>query len=226
MRCFPVVLILAASIPAHACHQALCWEPRHFAEQGESGGGSWLGIGLGLGVAGLAGGGGGGSPSSPSGPSVAQVPTFNQSLTTSFNPLFDDAEYRRSPGLAQIRAASVWSVGGMGQGARVQVVDTGLDLDHGELVGRATGLTDHTGENALALDLDGHGTAMAGIIAGARNGLGSVGVAPQAEVFGSRIFNADGPSSNVDLNRWLVDATDQAPAQGSTLLIILGVARR
>lgn len=72
-----------------------------------------------------------------------------------------------------------------GRGVRVGVFDDGIDHTHGDL---AANVDASRGRTALDLSeggapvsaWDGHGTAVAGVIGAARNGSGSVGVAPGA----------------------------------------------
>ena len=66
------------------------------------------------------------------------------------------------------------------------MIDTGVDLDHPELAGRiAAASTDIvSGDPAQVDDVDGHGTAVAGVIAGRRNGAFGHGVAFESELAG------------------------------------------
>jgi subtilisin family serine protease len=62
----------------------------------------------------------------------------------------------------------------------VAVIDTGMDVEHPELKGR---IREHLDVSERGWSADAHGTAVAGIIAAnADNGLGSYGVAPEAEI--------------------------------------------
>jgi len=69
----------------------------------------------------------------------------------------------------------------------VAVIDSGVDLDHEDLLGNirtdlAVTCTNTSGCLAGGADEDGHGTNVAGIIAARRNGVGMHGVAPEAHV--------------------------------------------
>jgi hypothetical protein len=129
-------------------------------------------------VAGCGGGGGGGSATVG-----RQPPSF-----------FETTEYLANRGLPAIGASSAYAAGGTGSGIVVGVVDTGIDLDHPEFAGAIhEGSIDIvTGSPGSLGDIDGHGTAVAGIIAARRNNALSHGVA-----FGARLLvvRADAPNS-------------------------------
>ena len=71
-----------------------------------------------------------------------------------------------------------------GKGVRIAVIDSGVALDHPDLRGQvalARNFVDDAGNVAEA-----HGTAVAGIIAARANGVGIVGIAPQARLLALR----------------------------------------
>jgi subtilisin family serine protease len=86
-----------------------------------------------------------------------------------------------------VDAPEAWNAGYRGDGARVAVIDTGFDTDHPDLapnVNFALSKSFVPGE-ALAYALPGpfsHGSHTAGTIAAADNGLGTIGIAPDAEL--------------------------------------------
>jgi len=80
----------------------------------------------------------------------------------------------------------------MGKGARIAVLDTGVDCSHPDLAPNCA-----PGYNALnpasaPSDDGGHGTHVAGIIAGARNGKGMAGIAPEATILPVKVLNSSG----------------------------------
>ncbi len=98
------------------------------------------------------------------------------------HPGYDDPHYPLQHGLRamQVEEAHRWS---RGQGVRVAVVDTGVDVDHPELEGRVAVAENFVDGDALGFTRDLHGTAVAGVIASrAGNGIGIVGVAPEVSI--------------------------------------------
>ncbi len=73
-----------------------------------------------------------------------------------------------------------------GAGISIAIVDTGVDVDHPDLVGQVAEQVDLTGSD-LNFEDDIHGTAIAGIIGAlSENGIGIEGVAPNSRLFALR----------------------------------------
>ena len=90
-----------------------------------------------------------------------------------------------------------YQAGFRGNGARVAILDTGIDLDHPEL---AASIDHGLGKNCITdgappNDGYGHGSHVAGIVAAPINGVGGVGVAPQARLVAVKMFTDTGTSS-------------------------------
>ncbi len=92
----------------------------------------------------------------------------------------------------QVAAPSFWGKT-KGAGALIAVIDTGLDVNHPEFAGRVFRPQDMTGGGSIA-DSAGHGTHVAGIIAGA-----TCGVAPEARIWPLKVFPDDPKDGNVGL---------------------------
>jgi subtilisin family serine protease len=97
----------------------------------------------------------------------------------------------------RIRADKVWAIKGTrGKGIVVAVIDTGIDYNHvalGEGFGeghKVIGGWDFVDNDADPMDFTGHGTFVAGIIAGDGDGL--VGVAPDASLLAYRALQGIG----------------------------------
>jgi subtilase family protein len=79
-----------------------------------------------------------------------------------------------------IASAHRWS---RGRGVRIALIDTGLDSAHPDLRGRIDLERNFVDEDSRRFQLDRHGTAIAGVIAAnADNGVGIVGIAPEARL--------------------------------------------
>ena len=76
---------------------------------------------------------------------------------------------------------------GTGEGVRVYVFDSGLRADHTEFTGRVVAGFDAIGDGNGTGDCDGHGTHVAGTIAGT-----TVGVAKRATIVPVRVLGCDG----------------------------------
>lgn len=103
-------------------------------------------------------------------------------------PLLDDS-------VPALRVPAVWTAGFTGDGIRVAVVDTGIDALHPDLAGRIAARRDFSG--AGDADDVGHGTHVAGIVAGA----GAVyrGVAPAATLVVAKALSASGGTEDAVL---------------------------
>ena len=87
-----------------------------------------------------------------------------------------------------------------GEGVKIAVFDTGIDKNHPDLARNIVG-----GFNAIAgadprdyQDDNGHGTAMAGIIAARLNGSGVVGGASRAMLYAVKVLDKDGKGHTSD----------------------------
>lgn len=79
-----------------------------------------------------------------------------------------------------------------GKGVTVVIIDTGVDIEHPELVGQFVKQIDTSG---FGLSPDRHGTAVAGIIAGLpNNGVGAQGVAPGVTILAIKACQPESPS--------------------------------
>jgi hypothetical protein len=90
-----------------------------------------------------------------------------------------------------------------GQGVNVVLLDTGLDIHHPDLNPNYQGGYDFVNNKPDPQDDNGHGTAVAGVLAAAENGFGIIGVAPNARVWEFKILDANEEGSISDLLRGL-----------------------
>ncbi|MFJ8932780.1 MULTISPECIES: S8 family peptidase [unclassified Streptomyces] len=81
-----------------------------------------------------------------------------------------------------------------GAGVHVYVIDTGIRATHGDFGGRATSGWDFVDNDATAQDGNGHGTHVAGTVAGEQ-----YGVAKKADVVGVRVLNDEGSGTTAQV---------------------------
>ncbi|MCK5245684.1 S8 family serine peptidase [Candidatus Bipolaricaulota bacterium] len=93
-----------------------------------------------------------------------------------------------------IDAPGAWDAGYTGAGVRVAILDTGIDPDHPDLAPNLNVplSTSFVPYEPFIDDLDSHGSNVAGIIAAADNGLGVIGVAPNAEIVAIKVLDGSG----------------------------------
>lgn len=95
-------------------------------------------------------------------------------------------------GVNMVNAPKMWAKT-KGEGVKVAILDTGIDVTHPDLSSNIQhGLNFTGGDPNDFMDGQGHGTHVAGIIAGVDNKQGIVGVAPQAELYIAKVLGDDG----------------------------------
>lgn len=95
---------------------------------------------------------------------------------------------------------------------KVAVLDTGLDFDNPEFAenfdaARSRSFIDYGPDAGVGvMDLNGHGSHVAGIIGANQNGFGVVGVAPKTTLFGVKVLDATGYGDNFTIMKGIVYA--------------------
>jgi serine protease AprX len=134
-------------------------------------------------------------------PDIAYI-SLDQVVTATFDPT-DAAAQASSPGIVEVGAPEAWrQLGVTGRGIGVAILDSGI-APHPDLAGRIVAAVDFTGGQiggALVAPADpgGHGTHVAGLVAGDGTASGGAyaGVAPGANLIDVRVIGASG-STNV-----------------------------
>jgi subtilisin family serine protease len=118
--------------------------------------------------------------------------------TAAVNPLnerFINAQWN----LRAVRAPEAWALGYTGRGVRVAIVDTGIHAAHVDLRDRVDRAASRSFVPGFDFDQDEgmfwHGTHVAGIVASTANGIGTVGIAPQATIIGVKVWHGPGGPS-------------------------------
>lgn len=122
------------------------------------------------------GGGGSGVVSTPT-PVVTPTPTPVPSPIAPVATNFDTAEYRRSNGAVAAQAIGAYQAGATGSGVIAAVIDSGVNAASSEFAGRISPASRDLVAARGVSDEDGHGTAVAGTLLAARDGVGIHGVA-------------------------------------------------
>jgi len=140
-----------------------------------------------------------------------------QSITTSPFPEVVDVN---NWDIEQINAPEVWNQGYTGQGIVVAVIDSGVDYNHFDLAGNIWTNLDEIPNNGFdddgngyvddirgwdfidndndPMDLNSHGTHVAGTIAAQQNSSGITGVAPNAQIMPVRVLNSEGVNYSLE----------------------------
>lgn len=118
-----------------------------------------------------------------------------------------DAMQKYGWGITAFDLPGVWSKS-KGEGVKVAVLDTGVDLDHPDLNKNILPGFNFVNPGKQPWDDNQHGTHVAGIIAASNNEIGMVGVAPEAKIIPVKVLNKGGNGSLLDVAkgiRWAVD---------------------
>ncbi len=142
----------------------------------------------------------------------------------------DDFFFDLQWGHDAVDAVEAWENRGRGAGVRVAVLDDGIDSDHPDLAPNLNvdlstsfvpGETFEYIENWPG-DPFSHGTHVAGTIAAADNGYGTIGIAPEAEIFMVKVLSSLTGSGDFD---WLLEGIVYAADNGADVInMSLGAA--
>jgi len=125
--------------------------------------------------------------------------------------------------IAAINAAGAWSAGYTGAGVRVAVIDGGLWNSHIDLNGHVDVAHSASFVPGFAFNQDvgtfWHATHVAGIIAALDNGIGTIGIAPDATIIGCKALHNGSGSFEAVINAILY-ASDPISAGGGGADII------
>ena len=139
-------------------------------------------------------GGGGSNPMRPAPPPTAPPPTTPPPPAVVYPA---DPDY--SDHIILTNAQAAIDAGLTGEGVRVGVIDTGVNSQHPALAGRVVDNLIYVNRNINDMsvdDKDGHGTAVAQVIAGGPFGYWPGGIAQGAEIVSARIINDEPPDDD------------------------------
>jgi subtilisin family serine protease len=129
--------------------------------------------------------------------------------TSGDNDAFFDLEW----GAQALDFAGAWNQGYRGAGATVAVLDAGVACNHVDLQGQilpaSTSFVDGEGVCLGHNGIFNHGSHVAGIIAAADNGVGTIGVAPDAKILAVKVLSeVTGSGSFAGIIQGIVYAAD------------------
>jgi len=119
-----------------------------------------------------------------------------------------DGELDNSWGVKRIGAGIVHDSGNKGVGVKVAIIDSGIDYNHPDLNSNYQGGYDFVNDDSDPMDDNGHGTHVAGTVAALDDGIGVVGVAPEANLYALKVLSSGGSGSYSDVIaalQWCVD---------------------
>ncbi|MGC9521466.1 MAG: S8 family serine peptidase [Anaerolineae bacterium] len=124
----------------------------------------------------------------------------------------------------KIRAPQAWDIGMGSSTLTIAIIDTGIDSNHPDLASKVVSGYDFIDGDNAALDLNGHGTHVAGIAAAAtNNGVGVVGMAWGTKIMPLRVLDAKGDGNSADV----AAAVDWARMNGAKIInLSLGGSER
>ena len=109
-----------------------------------------------------------------------------------------DKDYNKQTYLNYINIGNAWNYTSMGSNVTIAIIDTGIDTDHPEFIGRISEYSYNATEDKIVKDYQdlegnydfsliedeqGHGTAVAGVVAASmNNGEGITGIAPNVNI--------------------------------------------
>lgn len=150
---------------------------------------------------------------------VESASVVDEAVDPPFNPPGSiDSRFNLQWGHTAVKAVDAWNAGQRGAGARVAVLDGGFSVNHPDIANQydPTCSADMTGEGLAygpnSEDPSGvfsHGMHVAGTIAAAYNGLGTIGVAPDAKLCLVKVLFNYGSGSFVDIVEGIVYAADK-----------------
>ena len=126
----------------------------------------------------------------------------------------DDPDFARQWGLAKIQAPASWQITHSSSTIKIAVLDSGIDIAHPDLVGKVVAAKNFT-DSQTTEDIYGHGTHVAGIIAGiTNNAIGIAGVAYNASLMDVKVLGDNGGGAY----SWIIQGVIWAADNGANVI--------
>ena len=108
------------------------------------------------------------------------------------DPMFKSHRYNQQNSLPVVQAPQAWNVN-RGGGARIVIIDSGIDASHPDLRGKVVGTRNFMNDTSNVRDTLGHGTHVASVAAANTNdGRGIARAAPSSKLLVAKIARPDG----------------------------------
>lgn len=144
---------------------------------------------------------------------LAAALTANLAVQAQVNPNLQGLELYGNV-IKDFKIDSIWSRGITGRGVTVGVIDQGFDISHADLKTKIAASRNFVTGGTVTWGS--HGTAMASIIAGARNNVGMVGIAPDAMLLLAQV-GVGGTNSSMS-EAALIRALDWTSSMGASVI--------
>lgn len=123
------------------------------------------------------------------------------------DPVVKTTEQKLNWGYQKLAIDQAAKSGLTGKGVKIGILDTGIRANHPDLrlaggISFVKGITSYNDDN-------GHGTHVAGIIAAQNNGIGMVGVAPDAGIYAVKVLDKNGEGNQSDVAKGVEWAMQQ-----------------
>ena len=119
----------------------------------------------------------------------------------------NDPEWSKQYSLPKIAAPNAWDKT-RGNGIKVAILDSGIDLDHPDLATKIVANQNFT-SSPSSNDVHGHGTHVAGIVSSITgNGIGTAGGCPGCELMNGKVLADDGKGTCSSIAQGITWATD------------------
>lgn len=93
-------------------------------------------------------------------------------------------------GYRSVKANTASSLGYTGKGVKIAIIDSGINSKHPDL--KVAGGISKVENSSAFTDGNGHGTHVAGVIGALNNSIGTVGVAPDAQLYSVKVLTSKG----------------------------------
>ena len=133
----------------------------------------------------------------------------------------DDPEFVNQWGMVKIQSPQAWDVTTGSSSINIAILDTGVDLDHPDLVSKIINSVDFSNSGTVD-DVYGHGTHVAGIAAAmTNNGIGVTGLSYRCAIMNVKVLDNNGMGAY----SWIISGIIWAADNGARIInLSLGAA--